>query len=153
RGYAIQARVNMETIGKDGTPHPASGTLALYQPPGGPGIRTDGFGYSGYRTNTLYDSLLAKVIAHTSADDFPAAARRLSRALGEFQVAGLDTNIPFLRAILDHEDFGAARITTRWVDEHVAELAEAVASVQSSAPGAETDRDGFAGARVDSRDP
>ena len=153
RGYAIQARVNMETIGKDGAPHPASGTLALYQPPGGPGIRTDGFGYSGYRTNTRYDSLLAKVIAHTSADDFPAAARRLSRALGEFQVAGLDTNIPFLRAILDHEDFGAARITTRWVDEHVAELAEAVASVQSSAPGAETDRDGFAGARVDSRDP
>lgn len=72
RGYAIQARVNMETIGKDGMPHPSSGTLANYQPPGGPGIRTDGFGYTGYRTNTSYDSLLAKVIAHIPTEDLPA---------------------------------------------------------------------------------
>ena len=72
RGFAIQTRVNMETFGEDGTVRPASGTLTAYEPPTGPGVRTDGFGYAGYRTSTAFDSLLAKVIAHSSARDFSA---------------------------------------------------------------------------------
>ena len=65
RGYAIQARVNMETIGADGSVRPAGGTLTVYEAPNGPGVRTDGFGYAGYRTSRAFDSLLAKVIAHS----------------------------------------------------------------------------------------
>ena len=62
RGYAIQTRVNMESIGPDGSVRPRGGTLTVYEAPNGPGVRTDGFGYAGYRTSAAFDSLLAKVI-------------------------------------------------------------------------------------------
>ena len=48
---AIQARVNLETMNADGTARPAGGTLLLYEPAAGPGVRVDGFGYAGYRTS------------------------------------------------------------------------------------------------------
>ena len=156
RGYAIQTRVNMETFGEDGTVRPASGTLTAYEAPTGPGVRTDGFGYAGYSTSTAFDSLLAKVIAHSSARDFSAAISRMSRALSEFRLEGVGTNIPFLRNVIEHEDFAAGRVHTRWVDEHVAELAVPLANAPQrfAAPAAETEpTDGYAGARVDTSDP
>ena len=159
RGYAIQARVNMETIGEDGAVLPASGTLATYEPPSGPGVRTDGFGYAGYRTSTAFDSLLAKVIAHSPSTDFGAAVKRLTRALAEFRLEGVASNIPFLRNVLNHEDFAAGRIYTRWVDDHVAALARPPADGEPPARHApmeaapEAVDGGFAGARVDTRDP
>ena len=159
RGYAIQARVNMETIGEDGAVRPASGTLTAYEAPSGPGVRTDGFGYAGYRTSTAFDSLLAKVIAHSPTADFAAAIARTLRALSEFRVAGVGTNLPFLHNVLAHEDFAAGRVHTRWVDEHLAELAVPPANAptrfvaaDAAAEPAATDS-GFAGARVDSSDP
>jgi acetyl/propionyl-CoA carboxylase alpha subunit len=144
RGYAIQTRVNMETIGPDGSVRPGGGTLGVYEPPTGPGVRTDGFGYAGYRTSPAFDSLLAKVIVH--APDFAGAVRKASRALGEFRIEGVATNVPFLRNVLAHPDFTAARVHTRWIDEHVATLAV-------DAPKPVTSDAGFAGARVDTRDP
>ncbi len=155
RGFAVQARVNMETIGADGSVRPGGGTLSVYEAPGGPGIRTDGFGYAGYRTSGAFDSLLAKVIAHAPSRNFGDAAGRLARALSEFRLEGVGTNISFLRAILAHPDFVAGDVHTRWVDEHMAALA---------APGEQRSRfveaarpamggAGFAGARVKSRDP
>ena len=78
RGYAIQARVNMETISVDGTVRPNSGTLTVYEAPSGPGVRTDGFGYAGYRTSTAFDSLLAKVIAFSPSADFSQASAALT---------------------------------------------------------------------------
>ena len=158
RGYAIQARVNMETIGEDGAVRPASGTLAAYEPPSGPGVRTDGFGYAGYRTSTAFDSLLAKVIAHSPGSDFGAAIKRLSRALAEFRLEGVASNIPFLHNVLNHDDFAAGRVTTRWVDDHVAALAQPAAEdalprhppMEDAAAAADG---GFAGARVDTSDP
>ncbi len=123
RGYAIQARVCMETIREDGSVHPSSGTLAVYEAPSGPGVRTDGFGYSGYPTSLAFDSLLAKVIGHSSSMNFADAIARTSRALAEFRIEGVDTNIPFLRNILAHEDFATGNIHTRFVDERIAELA------------------------------
>ena len=159
RGHAIQARVNMETLGEDGTVRPSSGTLDAYEAPNGPGVRTDGFGYAGYRTSTAFDSLLAKVIAHSPASDFAAAISRATRALSEFRLEGVGTNIPFLLNVLGHADFAAGRVHTRWVDEHLAELAVPVSEVKqrfASSPvpnaGAE-DSGGFAGARVDTSDP
>src|ERR1019366_663839 len=96
RGYAIQARVNMETIGADGSVRPGGGTMTVYEAPSGPGVRTDGFGYAGYRTSNAFDSFLAKVISR--ADDFPTGVGRATRALSEFRIDGVATNIPFLRA-------------------------------------------------------
>ncbi len=156
RGYAIQARVNMETIGTDGTVRPAGGTLTAYEPPSGPGVRTDGFGYAGYRTSRSFDSLLAKVIAHSPAPDFAATVGRLSRALSEFRLDGVGNNIPFLRAILAHPDFVAGSVHTRWLDEHTAELVAAGSDQRQRfvpTPGATPGGTGFAGARVKSRDP
>jgi acetyl/propionyl-CoA carboxylase alpha subunit/acetyl-CoA carboxylase carboxyltransferase component len=156
RGYAIQARVNMETIDADGAVRPAGGTLTAYEAPSGPGIRTDGFGYAGYRTSRAFDSLLAKVIAHSPSLDFAATVGRASRALSEFRLEGIGSNISFLRAILAHPDFAAAAIHTRWLDEHTAALVTAGSeqrqrTVAPSRTGA--DNGGFAGARVKSRDP
>ena len=156
RGYAIQTRVNMETVGEDGAVRPASGTLTAYEAPNGPGVRTDGFGYAGYRTSTAFDSLLAKVIAHSPADDFRAAISRATRALSEFRVEGVATNIPFLRNVLGHEDFAAGRVHARWVDEHLAELATPAANARQRFATGTTPADdagGYAGARVDSSDP
>ena len=157
RGHAIQTRVNMETFGEDGTVRPATGTLSAYEPPTGPGVRTDGFGYAGYRTSTAFDSLLAKVIAHSPAKDFSAAIGRMSRALSEFRLEGVGTNIPFLRNVLEHDDFATGRVHTRWVDEHMAELAVPSANAPqrfaSTSMEAAASADGYAGARVDTSDP
>ena len=158
RGYAIQARVNMETFGEDGAVRPSSGTLTAYDAPTGPGVRTDGFGYAGYRTSTAFDSLLAKVIAHSPSENLQAAIARATRALSEFRLHGVATNIAFLRNVLSHEDFAAGRVYTRWVDEHLGELAAPAANapqrfVAASAGGAPEADAGYAGARVDSRDP
>ena len=162
RGHAIQARVNMETIRGDGSIHPSSGTLSAYEAPSGPGVRTDGFGYGGYQTSLLFDSLLAKVIGHSPSADFADAIARTSRALSEFRIEGVETNIAFLQSILAHPDFATGSIDTRFVDEQMTALATAstghrrfVAPAGGSA-GRETSpqEDGYAGARVeDSWDP
>ena len=161
RGYAIQARVNMETITATGEVRPSGGLLTAYDAPSGPGVRTDGFGYSGYRTSPSFDSLLAKVITHSPSGDFGDAVARSARALSEFRIEGVQTNIPFLRAVLAHPDFAAGRVYTRFLDHHAEALATAAAAngdrqrfvvsappVASGGGGA-----GFAGAQIDNRDP
>ena len=64
RGIAIQARVNMETFAPDFSVVPAAGTLSVFSPPSGPGVRVDTYGRAGLAVSPQYDSLLAKVIAH-----------------------------------------------------------------------------------------
>ena len=155
RGFAIQTRVNMETLTASGEVRPAAGTLKAYEAPSGPGVRTDGFGYVGYQTSTSFDSLLAKVIAHSPSRSFEDAVTRSLRALSEFRIEGVATNIPFLTNVLRHDDVANGRVHTRWVDEQVSELAavngsDRVRYLRTEAPVADT---GFAGARVDSRDP
>src|SRR6185369_1856373 len=154
RGYAIQTRVNMETIGRDGSVRPGGGTVAVYEAPNGPGVRTDGFAYAGYRTSGAFDSLLAKVIVH--APDFAGAVGRASRALGEFRLEGVATNISFLRNILAHPDFAAGNVDSRWVNERMAALVTDGADqprrfVEAVPP--EANDGGFAGGRLRSRDP
>ena len=157
RGYAIQARVCMESVREDGAILPAAGTLTAYEAPSGPGVRTDGFGYAGYETSLAFDPLLAKVVGHSPSDDFGDAVRRTSRALAEFRIEGVETNIAFLQAILRHPDFVAGKVHTRFVDEHTAELAaggEPPRFVTPSGHDEQKAEDGFAGARVeDARDP
>ena len=97
RGVAIESRINMETMNADGSAKPAGGTLSVYEPASGPGVRVDGFGYSDYHTSVRFDSLLAKLIVHSVDGDLGAAARKAERTLKEFRIAGVPTNIPFLQ--------------------------------------------------------
>ena len=164
RGYAIQVRVNMETLRPDGNFRPSGGTLAVYEAPNGPGVRTDGFGYAGYKTSANFDSLLAKVIVHSRSRNFADAVTKTQRALSEFRLEGVGTNIPFLHNILAHPDLLSGAVHTRWVDETLKELAAVpalrqrfvAAAAPGTAPAAAADATpagGFAGARVKSRDP
>ena len=125
RGYAIQARVCMEAVRDDGSIIPTAGTLTAYEAPSGPGIRTDGFGYSGYQTSLLFDSLLAKVIGSSPSPRFEDAINRTARALAEFRIEGVETNIPFLKTLLDRTEFADGSAHTRFIDENMNVLARA----------------------------
>ena len=158
RGFAVQARVNMETMAPDGTARPSGGALTAFEVPSGPGVRTDSHGYAGYRANPAFDSLLAKVVASSPAPDLAGALGRASRALADFRVEGVDTNAAFLRAILAHPDVAAGRVHTRFVDEHAAALAASAAAEtpprffpRADAPSAPAS--GLAGVVVDAGDP
>ncbi|HEX5678620.1 MAG TPA: carboxyl transferase domain-containing protein [Alcanivorax sp.] len=120
-GFAMQLRVNMETMEASGEARPAGGTLATFEPPTGPGLRVDTFGYRGYRTSPHYDSLLAKLIVH-GRGDYATTVRRGYRALCQFRIEGVDTNIGFLQNLLRRDEVVENNIYTRFVDDHMAEL-------------------------------
>ncbi|MGD9884189.1 MAG: carboxyl transferase domain-containing protein [Reyranella sp.] len=122
RGFAIQVRVNMETLDAQGDVHASAGTLAHFDIPSGPGIRVDTFGYQGYAPSVSFDSLLAKVIAHTPSARFEHAAAKAYQALGEFRIQGVDTNIGFLQSLLRHPDFVSGNVHTRFVEDNIAAL-------------------------------
>ena len=156
RGYAIQARVCMEAVRDDGSIIPTAGTLTAYEAPSGPGIRTDGFGYSGYQTSLLFDSLLAKVIGSSPSPRFEDAINRTARALAEFRIEGVETNIPFLKTLLDRTEFADGSAHTRFIDENMNVLATTEVADQRVVPISFTDEatSGFAGAQVaDAADP
>jgi len=122
RGFAMQLRVNMEVMDETGGTRPTGGTLSMFDLPSGPGVRVDTFGYSGYRTSTAFDSLLAKVIVHSPGGNWTDIVHKATRTLREFRIGGVATNIPFLAAILSHPDFIENRLSTGFVDKHVADL-------------------------------
>ncbi|MCW3733672.1 carbamoyl-phosphate synthase large subunit, partial [Burkholderia cenocepacia] len=82
-GYAIQARINAESIDAQGLGRPAQGRLERFDPPTGPDVRVDTHGYTGYAPSPQYDTLLAKLIVTSGSGRFADAVRRLQRALGE----------------------------------------------------------------------
>lgn len=121
-GYALQVRINMETLDNDGGVQPASGTLHTCELPSGPGLRVDTCAYTGYTPGPNFDSLLAKVIARVPFGDYAEVLERAYRALCECRIEGIQTNIPLLQNLLRHEDVVAQCIYTRFVDEHLREL-------------------------------
>ena len=125
RGIAMQLRVNMETIGVDGSIKPSGGALGAFEAPSGPGIRVDSYGYRGYATNPRFDSLIAKLIVHAQSPDFAAVVAKAYRALCEFRIDGVATNIDFLQTLLKNPDFAANKIYTGFLDDHGAEIAGA----------------------------
>jgi acetyl/propionyl-CoA carboxylase alpha subunit/acetyl-CoA carboxylase carboxyltransferase component len=125
RGIAIQARVNMETLAADGTVVPAAGTLTLFSPPGGPGVRVDTYGRTGLALSARYDSLLAKVITHVRGSSFGAALRKSRTALAEFGVEGVRTNINLLQELLSDSQIQSGIVTTGFLDAKLPELAAA----------------------------
>ena len=116
-GVAIQARINAEALTADGQVKPSGGTIGAWGPPGGPGVRVDAGVAAGTTVGAAYDSLLAKVIARGRT--YAEASARLDRALAEFQITGVATTAPLVRAILAAAPEAP---TTRFIEDHAAEL-------------------------------
>lgn len=146
-GYAIQCRINMETPGKKGLFKPTGGTINVFEPPTGPGLRVDTFGYAGYKTSTRYDSLLAKLIVHSKSDNFSVCAEKTVRALRQFRLEGFNVNLPFLRTLVASSDFQDASITTRYVDTNLASLVSEENNI------ADQGKTGLAGTQLNTKDP
>jgi len=123
RGHAIECRINAED---PVTFAPSPGVISALNLPGGLGVRVDTHVYEQYRVPSHYDSLLAKLIVH--AEDRPAAIARLRRALDEFVVEGIKTNLDLHRRLARHPDFVAGRLDTRLIERMFAAAAPPASS-------------------------
>ena len=112
-GAALQCRITTENPAKGFRPD--TGRITAYRTPGGAGIRLDGGTHLGAEIGAHFDSMLVKLTCR--GRDFPAAVRRARRAIAEFRIRGVSTNIPFLAAVLDDPDFVGGRATTSFIDE------------------------------------
>jgi len=112
-GHAIEARIYAEDPYNRFLPSP--GTINCYLPPRGPGIRVDDWVYTGAQISEYYDSLIAKLIVWDR--DRSKAIARMRRALEEFVIEGVKTNIPFHMAVMSDERFVSGKYDTRYVDE------------------------------------
>ncbi|WP_250280127.1 pyruvate carboxylase, partial [Frankia sp. Cppng1_Ct_nod] len=116
RGAAVQCRVTTEDPA-DGF-RPDTGKITRYESPGGPGVRLDGATYPGAQVTPYFDSLLVKMT--TRGATLEQATQRARRALAEFRIRGVRTNVKFLRRLLAEPDFLAGRVTTSFLDERPA---------------------------------
>jgi acetyl-CoA carboxylase carboxyltransferase component/biotin carboxyl carrier protein len=153
RGFAMQVRVNTETMDATGATRPTGGTITAFEVPTGPGVRTDTAAYAGSTTNPRYDSLLAKVIVRSRSDRYADVVAKAERALAELRVEGVATNVSFLRRLLRHPAFVADEVHTGFVDEHAAELGGDDDTGPAQADGGPPIGTRRAGATVDARDP
>ncbi|OBG32069.1 pyruvate carboxylase [Mycolicibacter heraklionensis] len=112
-GAALQCRITTEDPANGFRPD--TGRISAYRSPGGAGIRLDGGTNLGAEISAHFDSMLVKLTCR--GKDFPTAVKRARRAIAEFRIRGVATNIPFLQAVLDDPDFSAGRITTSFIDE------------------------------------
>lgn len=113
-GAALQTRITTE----DPTQgfRPDTGRITTYRSPGGAGVRLDGGTVAtGAQISPHFDSMLAKMTCR--GRDFPAAVARAKRALAEFRIRGVSTNIPFLQAVLDDPDFARGDVSTQFIEE------------------------------------
>jgi acetyl-CoA carboxylase biotin carboxylase subunit len=121
RGHAIECRIYAED--PDNNYFPSPGKITLLLQPSGPGIRRDSGMYEGWNVPMDYDPLLAKLIGY--AADREQAIMRLQRALGEYFVAGIKTNISLFQRILDDADFQAGKLDTGYLDRLLAKSSSA----------------------------
>ncbi|MDQ3405610.1 MAG: pyruvate carboxylase [Actinomycetota bacterium] len=113
RGAAMQCRITTEDPANGFRPD--TGMISAYRSPGGGGIRLDGGTAAGAEVSAHFDSMLVKLTCR--GRDFDLAVRRAKRALAEFRIRGVATNIPFLQAVLDDPDFRAGRVTTAFIEQ------------------------------------
>ena len=116
-GHSIECRINAED---PKTFKPSAGTISLYHPPAGNGIRLDTFIYSGYKVPHYYDNLLAKLIV--TGRDRDHAIRRALRSLDEIIIEGTVTNIELHKKILSSEDFKKGSVSIKWLEENIESL-------------------------------
>ncbi|MGY1594098.1 pyruvate carboxylase [Geodermatophilus sp. SYSU D00708] len=113
RGAALQCRITTEDPANGFRPD--TGRITAYRSPGGAGIRLDGGSSLGAEVGAHFDSMLVKLTCR--GRDFGIAVARARRAVAEFRIRGVATNIPFLQAVLDDEDFRAGRVTTSFIEQ------------------------------------
>lgn len=116
-GHAIECRINAENP-KNFMPSP--GTITLYHPPSGGGVRVDSHVYTTYRVPPNYDSLIGKVICF--AQDRPGALAKMRNALNEMIVAGIQTNIPLHQKILQDQHFCAQPVTIHYLENNLEKI-------------------------------
>jgi pyruvate carboxylase len=113
-GAALQCRITTEDPSNGFRPD--TGTISAYRSPGGPGVRLDGgTTHTGAEVSAHFDSMLVKLTCY--GHDFPNAVRRARRAIAEFRIRGVSSNLPFLAAVLADPDFQAGRVTTSFIEE------------------------------------
>ncbi|MBR7128551.1 MAG: acetyl-CoA carboxylase biotin carboxylase subunit [Lentisphaeria bacterium] len=117
QGHAIECRINAEDPTRNFAPCP--GTLNLFIPPGGRGVRIDSHAYTGYKIPPYYDSMIGKLIVH--GRDRKEAIAIANRALEEFVIEGVKTTIPFQKKILRHRNFVAGNYDTGFIESMMAE--------------------------------
>lgn len=117
RGHAIECRILAE---ESGHVCALAGQDHEYHPPGGAGVRVDSGVFGGFTVPSTYDSLLAKVIVHAPTREI--ALKRMQRALDEFIIGGIRTNIPLQKALLALPEVVSAEMTTRTVENYMATL-------------------------------
>jgi acetyl-CoA carboxylase biotin carboxylase subunit len=117
KGHSIEARITAQDPDRDFAP--STGLITDWRPPGGRGVRMDTHCYAGFKVSPFYDPLLAKLIV--TAKNREAAVQRLQSALHEFQVGGIQTNIPFLRKLVAHESYVSGDFSTAFVPKFLAE--------------------------------
>ncbi|MFI7067461.1 pyruvate carboxylase [Kribbella sp. NPDC050124] len=123
-GAALQCRITTEDPVNGFRPD--TGRITTYRAPGGAGVRLDGgTAYTGAQINPHFDSMLTKLTCR--GRDLPTALHRAQRAVAEFRIRGVSTNIPFLQAILADADFQRGGVSTSFIDQHP-ELLSAVSS-------------------------
>ncbi len=113
RGAALQLRITTEdpTNGF----RPDTGRITAYRSPGGAGVRLDGGTSLGAEVGAYFDSMMVKLTCR--GRDFETAVSRARRAVTEFRIRGVSTNIPFLQAVLEDPDFRAGRVTTSFIEQ------------------------------------
>ncbi|MEN3302471.1 pyruvate carboxylase [Pseudonocardia sp.] len=113
-GAALQCRITTEDPANGFRPD--TGTISAYRSAGGPGVRLDGGTvHTGAEISAHFDSMLVKLTCN--GHDFANAARRARRAIAEFRIRGVSTNLPFLAAVLNDPDFQAGAVTTSFIEE------------------------------------
>ncbi|GHP15856.1 pyruvate carboxylase [Rhodococcus sp. NKCM2511] len=113
RGAALQCRITTEDPANGFRPD--VGRITAYRTPGGAGVRLDGGTTLGAEVGAYFDSMLVKLTCR--GRDFDTAVARARRAVAEFRIRGVATNIPFLQAVLVDPDFTAGRVTTSFIEE------------------------------------
>jgi pyruvate carboxylase len=114
RGAALQCRITTEDPANGFRPD--TGVISAYRSPGGAGVRIDGgTTHSGAQVSPHFDSMLVKLTCR--GRDFATAVRRARRAVAEFRIRGVSTNIPFLQAVLDDPNFQAGNVTTSFIEQ------------------------------------
>jgi pyruvate carboxylase subunit A len=114
RGWAIECRLNAEDPLNNFTPAP--GKLRRYRSSGGPGVRVDSGVHTGFTITPYYDSLISKLTVW--GRDRNEAIARMKRALYEYIIVGVTTNIPFHKAVMNNEYFKRGELTTHFIDDH-----------------------------------
>lgn len=133
QGFAVQWRINAETLDAQGGAVPGSGTLTRFDLPAGPGIRVDTHGVAGSAPSPHYDTLLAKLIVHTRSPRFEDALRRSQRALAECRIEGVATNLALLQALAARPEMQRQQVHTRWLESVLPQLLEQSETIADSA--------------------